>query len=63
MYSQCYSNLGSRMFIDQIINKPQKLALIGPPCSTDAPNIAEVAHYWNLISVIIPNKNTTQRIC
>ncbi|XP_072030730.1 gamma-aminobutyric acid type B receptor subunit 1-like [Amphiura filiformis] len=49
--TQCYSNLGSRMFIEQILNKPQKLLLIGPPCSTDAPNIAEVAHYWNLISV------------
>ena len=64
-YMQCYSGLGNRMFIDQLLlgnrmfidqllHKPQKLLFLGPPCSTDAPTVAEVAHYWNLITV---NKN------
>ncbi|XP_072030368.1 gamma-aminobutyric acid type B receptor subunit 1-like [Amphiura filiformis] len=49
--TQCSSGLGTRVFIDQLYSKPQKIILIGPGCSIDAQPVAEISHYWNLITV------------
>ncbi|XP_072030126.1 gamma-aminobutyric acid type B receptor subunit 1-like [Amphiura filiformis] len=49
--TQCESGLGTRTLFDQIFHEPQKIAILGPPCSTDAEAIADVAHYWNLITI------------
>ncbi|XP_072030704.1 gamma-aminobutyric acid type B receptor subunit 1-like [Amphiura filiformis] len=49
--TQCESGLGTRMLFDQIFHEPQKILILGPPCSTDAQAVADAAHYWNLISV------------
>ncbi len=48
---QCDSGLGTRMLYDQLFHEPQKLLTIGPACSTDGQSIADVAHYWNLLTV------------
>ena len=48
---QCNSGLGTRMLFDQLFHEPQKILILGPPCSTDAQSVADTAHHWNLISV------------
>ncbi|XP_072048089.1 gamma-aminobutyric acid type B receptor subunit 2-like [Amphiura filiformis] len=49
--TQCYSNIGNRMFIDQVFKKPTKVVQIGPACSTSAEVIAGSAQFWNLITM------------
>ena len=48
---QCDSKRASFGLLDMVNSGPQKLLIIGPGCSTSTQAVAEVADYWNLVTV------------
>nr|XP_006815500.1 PREDICTED: gamma-aminobutyric acid type B receptor subunit 1-like [Saccoglossus kowalevskii] len=47
--TRCETGMATRVFFDQIYHSPQKLMVLGPPCSTGSQAMAETAVHWNLV--------------
>ncbi|XP_070576464.1 gamma-aminobutyric acid type B receptor subunit 2-like [Ptychodera flava] len=47
--TRCESGVATRVFFHQLQNSPQKIMILGPPCSPGSAVMAETGVHWNLL--------------
>ena len=48
---QCNRTVASKAFLEQMLNRPTKIALIGAGCSVASEPTAELSSYFNITQV------------